>query len=211
MLIPASLVPKNAFYTKILNRIFPLIFALLVLGTTANVFLDHRPPPPLTSFATTCLSNTSLPMGTPTCSPHLLPGHLFLDPINPQNTRYHTYSACCRANPTPWVTRVLSALESNTPIPELQNKEIVAVGDSVDRAVLVATCKFFGAEIRYSHISNASNILTEGYVNGSPRVCTIPKLNLTLASYFMYGFDEDVLWLKHPAVSAPPLPTTRPR
>lgn len=34
-------------------------------------------------------------------------------------------------------------------------------------------------------------------------MCTIPKLNLTLAGYFMYGFDKDVLWAKHPP-QAPP-------
>ncbi|KAF1988608.1 hypothetical protein K402DRAFT_452815 [Aulographum hederae CBS 113979] len=126
----------------------------------------------------------------PTCDPWSSPSHLYLNTTHPLSSRLHTYNPSCQPASPPWISQIQSTLQTKTPIPALANKEVLLVGDSVDRRILFDLCNAtLGLPFQSRSLYNFSEPNTNA-TGGVPHTCSIPQLNLTLSNFFFYGFDE---------------------
>jgi hypothetical protein len=127
------------------------------------------------------------------CDPYLEPGHLHINNKSVSKTYYESFNPNCVPGPGSWIERVKSSAESGFPIPELQNKELLNIGDSVDRTVIMRLCNHLGVHTNV-HPLHTFQETTEETNGGLARSCYIPHLNLTLANWFFYGYDETDMW-----------------
>jgi hypothetical protein len=191
-----------------------LSFTLYLLspGTPSEILdnISSKVPSSLPSFNCDVNFDEDSELGPPSlqaeCDPYTTPGTLVFDQSF-ANPRYVTFDDKCKPAAIPWMTKLKESVVSKTPIPELQNKEVLLVGDSVDREGIHSMCKYIGLEAKFHAITSyketgeAQNSKED---SGLPSTCIVEHLNLTISNWFFYGYDEDNIWgktnAKHPNI-----------
>jgi hypothetical protein len=129
------------------------------------------------------------------CEPYTEPGILRLD-SNYTSPVFETFDSSCRPAPVPWTVQIIQSASKKKQIPELQNKELLLIGDSVDRQIIENLCKHLGYSVDIHSYNNFQELLNSTD-NGLPKSCYIPHLNVTLANWFLYGYSDDkTFWEK---------------
>lgn len=110
---------------------------------------------------------------------------------NPSETRWTAFNPTCQADNT-----LVKAFESGQPLPWIDGKQILLVGDSVDRELLRWLCRLPGGEISASELNDPTPVFNDSLVNkGYPRVCTFPNRGgLTIRNYHFCGLDHVGVW-----------------
>ncbi|KAI5844095.1 hypothetical protein BZA05DRAFT_320033, partial [Tricharina praecox] len=91
-------------------------------------------------------------------------------------------------------------LNTGGPIAALQNRTVLLVGDSVDRFLVDDMCHLLEGKLTIYPVSTYASSAPDHPTGagGLPRTCQISGpsglQNLTLASYFFYGYDSLDLW-----------------
>ncbi|BFZ62480.1 hypothetical protein YB2330_003574 [Saitoella coloradoensis] len=101
----------------------------------------------------------------------------------------------------------LTRIRAREPIPELQDKTLLLLGDSVDRFTVVDFCSQYVGKNASAHpLDSFTGIVSQILPNmgGYSRSCYLDYLNLKVAWSFFYGFDETDMWQdKKSAYTAP--------
>lgn len=128
------------------------------------------------------------------CDPFNEPGYFDVQNHLSVYTKYVSLNPKCKTK----ADHIWTRLVQNETIPELQDKTVVIIGDSVDRNLVTFLCDKAKGTIRptyqedHNHEWNRSS--GREVPHCFPRVCTLPFYNLTIVNYFMYGLDEQGIW-----------------
>jgi hypothetical protein len=137
------------------------------------------------------------------CDPYRKPGQLLFDEEF-ANPRYETFDGICKPAAYPWVKQLRDSIADKTPIPKLQNKEVLILGDSVDYGFVLNLCTYLGVDAVY-HTEESYQSISEPAPERDFASCTISHLNLTVANWFFYGYPEDDVFAKnkkHPNIGS---------
>ncbi|KAL7276462.1 hypothetical protein RUND412_000524 [Rhizina undulata] len=138
-------------------------------------------------------------VGEDMCEPYAMPGHLYINQTSYGDTYFESFTPLCQPAQNSWIKRILL----KEPIPELQNKEFLTVGDSVDRYLVMDLCTLLDAPLKV-HPLHSFTETTEDQNGGLPRSCYVEHLNLTMANWFFYGYDEEDMWTDKSNTYTPP-------
>jgi hypothetical protein len=144
----------------------------------------------------TIVSTPTIPSKPVECDPYQMPGSLLFDQ-NFENPRYESFDDECKPAAKSWISRIQESFAKELPIPELQNKEVLLIGDSVDRETVQHLCTELGLKASQHKIFSyqAADTGQEAHLLQSvPNSCVVKHLNLTISNWFFYGFDEDNIW-----------------
>jgi len=128
---------------------------------------------------------------------------MHLDALSHLSTHFTSYDPTCQPASPSYIQQILSSATNSTPIPNLQHKEVLILGDSIDRNIVIDLCALLGTPATI-HPLHTYREAVDSKIGGFPRSCTIPHLNLTLANYFFYGYDETDMWTDKSNTYTPP-------
>jgi hypothetical protein len=178
-----------------------LLFVMLGLGIIYYCAITlFRYPPSSDRFPEPSFLTQEIKAREVLCEPYIAPGYLdvSLDASGsqPLGVSFYSFSPTCAPPAKPWYQQIIDSVKDKTPIPELQNKELLLVGDSVDRNTIQDLCALSNAETRHHPLESYQLEVPKPSKGEDPChiSCHIAHLNLTLANWFFYGFDETGLW-----------------
>jgi len=198
--------------------VFSLRWALLPFPRELGIKLSrHRPPlqpfpkPPTLSGLIPPVAlappATVLDPTDPSCDP-FVSAFVALNRSKPIRTTFSSLHPDCKpANPS-WFAQL--KLSADAPIVALQNRTVLFVGDSVDRFLVDDVCRLLQGNLVLHPVTTYASSVSGAPTGagGLPRTCQISgpsgRQNLTLASYFFYGYDVADLWRDKKATWAPP-------
>ncbi|VVT49987.1 uncharacterized protein SAPINGB_P002544 [Magnusiomyces paraingens] len=126
------------------------------------------------------------------CDPYQEPGYFDITDKVHSNMKYISLNPSCQ----PMASNIVNRIKEKDSIPELLNKTMIFIGDSVDRFHIDRLCsstlsnEFKTYQDDHNHIWNT----TDKVPNSFPRVCNNDIYNFTVVNYFIYGFDLQGVW-----------------
>lgn len=138
------------------------------------------PPPPVSSTESEC-------------EPYTRPGHIHLNTTSHFDTYFASYDPTCQPSSPSWIAQIRASAANRSNISSLKNKELLILGDSIDRNIVIDLCALLGTPATV-HPLHTYREAVDSKIGGYPRSCKIEHLNLTLANYFFYGYDETDMW-----------------
>ncbi|KAL7410015.1 hypothetical protein BDY24DRAFT_401115 [Mrakia frigida] len=198
-----------------------LLSLLYYRPTSSHSYSRHAH---LTSSSSSPFTFTS---SRPKCDPYHLYGHLNVDPLIPENNRYHPFDTSCKA---PELFRGMrdklgkssdEAKKMGYPgwgkkgedVEWVRGRTVLMIGDSTVREQLVQFCDHIGqTPTILSASGTAPHTLLEkrgGRSASLPRTCYSPELDFLLVSVFHFGADEEDYWKDKDQYNPPGLFETR--
>jgi len=212
--VAASFTPRS--FPRLLFIALGFLVSLCIFTFSSPSFEDassyllpnKRPRPPPPSPPPHHDKNRPIDYRLPldSCEPYSRPGHLHLNKTDAWSTYYESYDPSCKPTQPSWIRSIILAVNNQTPLPELSNKLVLILGDSVDRNIVIDACSTLGFPAT-SHPLDTYNTTLENENGGLPRSCFIPHLNLTLASYFFMGMMRTICGRTRPILTSRPAST----
>jgi hypothetical protein len=131
------------------------------------------------------------------CDPYFEPGYLNVNATDISQTFWQSFNPAC-----PRAPHYLSDVLASKPLPFMQGKTVLMVGDSIDRNHVEFFCHLVGRRTSLSAADDMTN-LTPMTVFGDdiravdikfithPRVCAIEEYDFELWSFAHYGLSEN--------------------
>jgi len=139
------------------------------------------------------------------CDPYLEPGYLTTNPHNITGTYWTPYNRSCPRAPS-----FLADVRDRRPLPWLEGRTLLLVGDSIERNNLRFFCDLVGSkDLRTTPMRNLSATLREGHTVlepadiTRPNVCRVAEYDFEIVSFFHYGMQEDNIWSDTRIYTAP--------
>ena len=130
------------------------------------------------------------------CDPFLEPGYLTTNQRNIAENFWTPFDQNC-----PRAPHFLQDVIDRKPLPWLQGKTLLMIGDSIERNNLRFFCELVNStNLRTTHLRNLDEAVRPGTVINEPgdltrpRVCRIDEYNFEVISYFHYGLQEEEIW-----------------
>lgn len=126
------------------------------------------------------------------CDPYALPGYIDYDKNNFNKTHWVGYNDDCKAIHPPPILQLRDGMD----FPDLKDKSVLFIGDSVDRQNAAFSCEMIGQDVKVTYQRDYKDEVTDpGKMSGGhPRYCYSPEYNMTLSTFFFFGFDTDEIW-----------------
>lgn len=130
------------------------------------------------------------------CDPFLEPGYLTTNPYNTSENFWTPFDQDCPRPP-----HFLQDVIDRKPLPWLQGKTLLMVGDSVERNNLRFFCELVNStNLRTTSLRNLDmgirpgNTINEPGDITRPRVCRIDEYDFEIISFFHYGLHTTEIW-----------------
>jgi len=137
-----------------------------------------------------------LPSDPDECDPYLKPGYLTTNPRNIAANFWTPFDRKC-----PRAPHFLQDVIDRKPLPWLQGKTLLMIGDSIERNNLRYFCELVNStNLRTTHLRNLDqgirlgNTINEHSDLTRPRICRIEEYNFEIISYFNYGMQDEEIW-----------------
>ena len=138
--------------------------------------------------------HTTLP--TSGCDPFQEPGYLTTNQHDLTENFWTPFNQNC-----PRAPHFLRDVIDRKPLPWLQGKTLLMIGDSIERNNLRFFCELVNStNLRTTHLRNLDegiqrgNVIKEPCDLTRPRVCRIDEYEFEIISYFHYGLQEEDIW-----------------
>ena len=130
------------------------------------------------------------------CDPYLQPGYLTINPHDITGTYWTPHDPSCPRAPS-----FLADVRDRRPLPWLEGRTLLLVGDSIERNNLRFFCDLVGStDLRTTPMRNLSATLRQGHTIlepadiTRPNVCRVPEYDFEIVSFFHYGMQEQNIW-----------------
>jgi hypothetical protein len=133
---------------------------------------------------------------TRSCDPYLEPGFLTTNPYDIAGTFWTPYDETCPRAPS-----FLQDVRDRKPLPWLDGRTLLLIGDSIERNNVRYFCELVGSnDLRTTPMRNLSATLREGNTVAEPaditrpRVCRVEEYDFEIVSFFHYGMQDEDIW-----------------
>ena len=130
------------------------------------------------------------------CDPFLEPGHLSVDHFNTKGNFWTPYSRLCPRSP-----HFLQDVLDRKPLPWLQGRTVLLVGDAVERNNLQFFCELVNStDVMTAPLRNIDSVLRAGNTIKEasditrPKICRVDEYDLEIISFFHYGMQDKDIW-----------------
>ncbi|VVT49989.1 uncharacterized protein SAPINGB_P002545 [Magnusiomyces paraingens] len=126
------------------------------------------------------------------CDPYKELGYFDITDKIYSNMTYVSLNPSCQ----PIASNIVNRIKEKESIPELVNKTMIFIGDSVDRYNIDRLCITTNSNHSYTYQDDHNHLWTNtsNIPTCFPRVCRNEFYNFTVVNYFTYGFDTQETW-----------------
>ncbi len=130
------------------------------------------------------------------CDPFLEPGYLSVDHFNTKGNFWTPFGPHCTRSP-----QFLQDVLDRKPLPWLQGRTVLLVGDAVERNNLQFFCELVNStDIMTTPLRNLDSVLRTGNTIKEPgdltrpNICRVEEYDFEIISFFHYGMHDKDIW-----------------